>query len=233
MKSKNIIIIILSILVVCLSGYIVYDKVLLNKDDECDSKQVLDENTNTQVNESNDQIKNLYDKITTIRKSNEPTINMATEIINLINETAGWDEDISCRNMENENNIIICGEQGEYMFNNNDNFDILLYQNYQIKLYEKDDVLGFVNKRVYDYYMSKLDSQSDMVKEQEDAINNNKYCVGYSYDDNYFYLNFYTGTYGKSLWYARNQFTGECSLNDQKLAFKYQLDRKTLEYEKK
>lgn len=34
MKSKNIIIIILSILVVCLSGYIVYDKVLVNKDDK-------------------------------------------------------------------------------------------------------------------------------------------------------------------------------------------------------
>ena len=34
MKSKNIIIIILSILVVCLSGYIVYDKILVNKDDK-------------------------------------------------------------------------------------------------------------------------------------------------------------------------------------------------------
>ena len=34
MKSKNIIITVLSILVVCLSGYIVYDKVLLDNDDK-------------------------------------------------------------------------------------------------------------------------------------------------------------------------------------------------------
>ena len=58
--------------------------------------------------------------------------------------------------------------------------------------------------------------------------NTDDYCVGYSYDDDYFYFDYYTGTYNKLLWYAFDSRTGKCNLQNQEYSHSYQINRDDL-----
>ena len=219
-NNKGLIIFLIGVIVVLAILCILFAAGIIsfNKSDTYEDNNVTESNDN---NNEDDRVteykKTLFENITEIRNSDDSKENKAKKISVLFNEIADGKEEITCALVDNSYNC------NEYYYDNE--LEQLYYGQRYFDLKDKTKVDYIQNYITYLRYKELYDK--NMIS--KDVLENmDNYCIGYSYDDEYFYFDYYTGTYNKALWYAFDAMTGKCDLQNQKYSHSYQIDRKTL-----
>lgn len=206
------IIVLLTVLCVLLAtGIIGFDKNTLNDDNQITE---FDNQLDNQVAETK---KTLFENITEIRNSDDSKENKARKMTILFNEIIGNTSEIECSLVDSG---YVCND---YFYDTN--LEKLIYGEKYFDLKTEVEVEYIQNYIMYLKYKELYDKNlisKDVLENTDD------YCVGYSYDDDYFYFDYYTGTYNKLLWYAFDSRTGKCNLQNQEYSHSYQINRDDL-----
>lgn len=254
--KKNIIIIILSILVLGLGGYLVYDKVIDKEDSqvkddvtnkvETDDKE-QEERFNAELtlqkikevkldNTLNDiqkmeKIAKLIDKDYYAILGVEPNYTCNLELYECSSSYELNDEKIGGSSISFEkylNSIGLYGPYGWYYVNVTDEPSD-----------NASDLSNYFNYLQYLSYEFKLkeklglDLNSGLYEEsiyKKYSLDDSNVCIGYTNTEEYFYININEVNTPKPGWYYFDYFTGECS-NLVRQAAQYKIDKKTYDYE--
>lgn len=189
---------------------------------------------NTDKKNTDTDNKTLYDNISNIRTNasnnikNNEAWNDAANISKLFSQAILDEKEFKCS--LNENDVYMCGEENDYKeYIYSMDLTQLTYGEKKFNLTLKNEVNNALNYMTYLKYKGLYDNN----KISKDVLSDtDNYCIGYSYDKDYFYFDYYTGNYNKELWYALNPTTGECDLQNKKYSHSYRINRNTLVSEK-
>lgn len=189
---------------------------------------------NTDKKNTDTNNKTLFDNISNIRTNasnnikNNEAWNDAANISKLFSQAILDDKEFKCS--LNENDVYMCGEGNDYQeYIYSMDLTQLTYGEKKFNLTLKNEVNNALNYMTYLKYKGLYDNN----KISKDVLSDtDNYCIGYSYDKDYFYFDYYTGNYNKELWYALNPTTGECDLQNKKYSHSYRINRNTLVSEK-
>ncbi len=231
MEKKNtvlvVLVVILSLLVGALGGYLISNKLVNNSNNTNQTEKPNDQNQDNITSSDN---KNLYAKINDAKNGDGSNLEKAYKIINLINEAGDWKSThVAC---SNNNKDIVCNIEFDIFKFIDGNINGVQWDVLYLDFQNEEDLAKLINSKTSSHYRILLKDYDEINNAINDALNNDTYCVGYSFDDNYFYYDFYSGTSARPLWYALDPYTGKCSLGNQKHEFSYKINRKDLSYEK-
>lgn len=257
--KKNIFIIVLSVLVLTMAGYLVYDKIFYqdNKvknnpnqtpNNYIESEQDKLANQNKSIEEKAEDIAKQIETTKTDQKLNdvEKAEKIATLIYSDYNKILDYSINYEC-NKDKELNSYIC--EGKDQYNNESkqhfNFDtditVLAAYPAMVKLdltasenYTKlNEYLNFLE---YDAYKIQFEKKNNITINYDEklystfSLTAENACIGYTNERNYIYININKVNGNKLGWYMFNKFTGECS-NLVKTIAQYKIDKQTYTYE--
>lgn len=257
--KKNIIIIILSILVLGMGGYLVYDKIIdkeeiTSKEEKVEQNKTTTENDNVQEEMFNADL--TLQEIKEVKLDNTLNdVQKMEQISKLVDkdyyDILGVEPKYTCNldTFECSSTFELNGEKivGSSITFEKDLNSISLYGPYgwyYVNITEEpsenaSDLSNYFNYLQYLSYEFKLkvklglDLNSGLYDEsiyKKYSLNDSNVCIGYTNTENYFYININEVNTPRPGWYYFDYFTGECS-NLVREAAQYKIDKKTYNYE--